>query len=192
MKLLTIIISTCALALSSAAAAQLVGTNTEALIQAIQKRDAAKATDLLAAHPTLIDTRASNGDTGLIIALRASDSEWTGFLLQKGANPNLAGQNGDTPLIAAAKASFDQAAEWLIALGAKVEATNKSGETPLIIAVQQRDPRLVRLLLDHGADPDHTDSVAGYSARDYASRDAHARTILKLINDKKAKASAAN
>jgi len=43
----------------------------------------------------------------------------------------------------------------------------------------------VKLLLDHGANPDHTDAVAGYSARDYATRDPRARAILKLINDKK-------
>jgi ankyrin repeat protein len=71
-----------------------------------------------------------------------------------------------------------------------VDATNRSGETALIVAVQQRDTRLVRQLLDRGADPDHADSVAGYSARDYASRDPRARDIQKLINDKKPKPAA--
>ena len=47
---------------------------------------------------------------------------------------------------------------------------------------------MVKLLLDAGADPDRTDNVAGYSARDYASRDPRSRDILKLINDKKPKA----
>jgi uncharacterized cysteine cluster protein YcgN (CxxCxxCC family) len=48
-------------------------------------------------------------------------------------------------------------------------------------------------LLDHGANADHTDAVAGYSARDYANRNSRAREIQKLINDKKPKsASAAN
>ena len=53
--------------------------------------------------------------------------------------------------------------------------------------MQQRDARLVRLLLAHGADPDRTDAVAGYSARDYATRDTRSRDIQKLINDKKPK-----
>jgi ankyrin repeat protein len=61
------------------------------------------------------------------------------------------------------------------------------GETPLIIAVQQRETPIVRLLLDAGADPDRTDAAAGYSARDYATRDTRARDILKLIEDKKPK-----
>ena len=188
MKSLRIAFAVVALALVSAPAlAQLSGTDSQMFIDAVKKRDGDKATQLITSHPTIIDTRAEDGDTGLIITLRASDSDWAGYLLNKGADPNLPGRNGDTPLIAAAKASFDQGAEWLISLGAKVDETNRSGETPLIIAVQQRDERLVRLLLAHGADPDHTDSVAGYSARDYAARDEHARAILKLINDKKPK-----
>jgi ankyrin repeat protein len=191
MKSLKIAFAACALALACApAAAQMGGTDSQAFIDAVQKRDAAKAIGLIASHPTIVDTRADNGDTGLIIALRAGDEEWAGFFLKKGADPNLPGEKGDTPLIAAAKASFDQAAEWLIALGARVDGTNKAGETPLIIAVQRRDERLVRLLLNNGADPDHTDSVAGYSARDYATRDQRARAILKLIEQKKPKAAA--
>ncbi len=187
MKSLNIAFAMGALILVSApAVAQLSGTDTQAFVDAVQKRDGAKATDLLATHPTIVDTKDANGDTGLIITLRASDQDWAGFLLNKGADPNTAGANGDTPLITAAKASFDQAAEWLIGLGAKVDATNRSGETPLIIAVQQRDERLVKILLARGADPDRADSVAGYSARDYAKRDAHARNILKLIDSAKA------
>jgi hypothetical protein len=48
----------------------------------------------------------------------------------------------------------------------------------------------VKLLLDHGADPDKTDAAAGYSARDYATRDPRAREILMLINNKKPTGSA--
>ena len=55
------------------------------------------------------------------------------------------------------------------------------------IAVQQRDAPLVKILLQAGADPDRTDAVAGYSARDYAIRDARAREILKMIEAKKPK-----
>jgi uncharacterized protein len=160
-------------------------------IDAVQKRDGDKATDLIASHPTIIDARNAKGDTGLIIAIRASDRDWTGFLLNKGADPNLQGANGDTPLITAAKSGFDEAAQWLIGLGARVDGTNKMGETPLIIAVQQRDVPLVKTLLAAGADPDHSDAAAGYSARDYATRDARARDILKLINDKKPKSASA-
>ena len=59
------------------------------------------------------------------------------------------------------------------------------GETPLIIAVQNRDLALVRLLLANGADPDRTDSAAGFSARDYARRDTRSRELLAAIEASK-------
>ncbi|HEY7005162.1 MAG TPA: ankyrin repeat domain-containing protein [Sphingomicrobium sp.] len=174
--------------MSTAALAQYYGTDGEQFVAAVQKRDGDKATELVSNHPTIVDTKDGNGDTGLIITIRASDRDWTGFLLNKGADPNSHGANGDTPLIAAAKVGFDDAAGWLMTMGADVDEPNRSGETALIIAVQQRDTRFVKLLLEHGANPDKTDNVAGYSARDYANRDPRARDIQKLINDKKPKA----
>jgi ankyrin repeat protein len=168
-----------------------LGSNGDQFVEAVQKSDGDKATQLVANHPTVIDAKNGKGDTGLIIAISRSDRDWTGFLLNKGADPNLQGSGGDTPLIRAAKVGFDDAAPWLLGLGAKVDGTNRSGETALIVAVQQRDARLVKILLDAGADPDRNDAVAGYSARDYATRDPRARDILKLINDKKPKGASA-
>jgi ankyrin repeat protein len=163
------------------------GPDSQQFVDAVQKRDGDKATQLIENHPRIINARDSHGDTALIIAIKRSDSDWTGFLLHKDADPNAAGAAGDTPLIAAARVGFDEAAEWLLGLGAKVDEDNKMGETPLIVAVQQRDARLVKLLLDHGANPDKTDAAAGYSARDYAKRDPRAREILRMIDNKKPK-----
>lgn len=173
------------------AAAQVLTTPGAELVEAVKKSDGDKATQLLESSPKgIVDTKDGDGNTGLIIAINRSDEPWTGFLLKKGADPNAPGKDGDTPLIAAARVGFEQAMEWLIGLGAKVDADNRMGETPLIIAVQQRDLPLVRLLLKHGANPDKTDSAAGYSARDYARRDPRAREILSLINEVKPKGAA--
>jgi ankyrin repeat protein len=162
------------------------------LVDAIKKSDGDKALQILSSHSSgIVDTKDGDGNTGLIIAISRSDEQWTGFLLNKGADPNLAGKGGDTPLIAAAKVGFENAIEWLLGLGAKVDAPNKMGETPLIVAVQQREVPIVRLLLNRGANPDKTDNAAGYSARDYATRDPRAREILKLIDEKRPKAVAA-
>ena len=192
MKSLKIFLAAAGLALISApAVAQLASNDAQDFLDAVQKRDGNKATNLIQTHPTVIDTKDGKGDTSLIVVIRAGDRDWTGFMLRNHADPNMQGAGGDTPLIAAAKSGFDEAAPWLLGLGAKVDGTNRAGETPLIIAVQQRDARLVKILLDAGADPDHTDNVAGYSARDYATRDTRARDILKLINDKKPKGGSA-
>lgn len=191
MKSLKIVVAAVGLVLvSTPVAAQLAGNDGQDFVDAVQKRDGDKATNLIDKHPTIIDTKNGDGDTGLIIAIRGDDTDWTGFLLRKGADPNMQGAHGDTPLITAAKSGFEEAVPWLLGLGAKVDGTNRNGETALIIAVQQRDPKMVKLLLDAGADPDKTDNVAGYSARDYATRDNRARDILQLINNKKPKGGA--
>ena len=91
-------------------------------------------------------------------------------------------------LIAAARIGFLGAAADLVRLKAKVDAANSMGETALIVAVQQRQTEIVKLLLAAGANPDRSDSAAGYSARDYAKRDTRSREILKLIEAKKPKA----
>jgi ankyrin repeat protein len=180
--------------LSAPAAAQLVGgyAGTE-FVEAVRKSDGDKVTQLLRDHPTgLVDARDSDGNTALIIAVARRDEEWTGFLLNENADPNLGGKGGDTPLITASRIGFDQGVEWLLGMGAKVDGANRMGETPLIVAVQQRQTPIVRRLLAAGADPDRTDTAAGYSARDYARRDTRARDILKLIEDKKPKTAAAH
>jgi ankyrin repeat protein len=181
MKLFGIAVAAVIAAASTGAVAQVSTPNSYAFIDAVKSSDGDKATQLVTLHPTVINSRDDAGNTALLIAIKRDDTNWTGFLLGKGADPDLPGVGGDTPLIAAARIGFEDAAEWLIGLGAKVDAPNKMGETPLIIAVQQRNTRLVKLLLEHGANPDRSDAAAGYSARDYAKRDSRAREILSLI-----------
>lgn len=180
MRRLTIVAAMCLLAsLSAPAFAQLA--DSVAFVEAVRKSDGDKVTELLNKRPLgLLDSRAEDGDTALIIALARRDEEWTAFLLGKGASPDLAGRNGDTPLITASRVGFSDAVDWLLAEKARVNADNKMGETALIIAVQQHQLPITRTLLRAGADPDKTD-FAGYSARDYAKRDPRARDILRLI-----------
>lgn len=157
-------------------------------VEAVRASNGDKVNELLNATANkagLLNARNYAGDTALIVAVSRRDEDWTGFLLNNGADPNLVGQGGETPLIAAARAGFFDAVGWLLGLGAKVDAPNRSGETALVAAVQARQPLIVKTLLAAGADPDKADSVAGFSARDYAARDPRAREISKLIEAKK-------
>jgi ankyrin repeat protein len=181
-----ILAAAAAAVLAAPASAQLGTEKGQDFLQAVKERDGNKAEQMLGDNPKLlVNTRDLDGNTALIIAVGRSDETYTGYLLNKGADPNLAGKGGDTPLIIAARLGFAQGVEWLLGMGARVDATNKMGETALITAVMQRQKPVVRMLLDAGADPDKTDTAAGYSARDYAKRDPRARDILTMIEAKK-------
>lgn len=171
-------------------AAQLTGGDHGAdFVDAVKKSDGDKANQLLSENPKgIINARDDDGNTALLIAVQRGDDAYTAFLLNKGADPNLPGKGGDTPLIVAARMGYQQGVEWLIGMGAKVDAANRMGETPLITAVQQRQTAIARMLLAAGADPDKTDTAQGFSARQYAERDPHARDILNLINGRKSAA----
>ena len=150
-------------------------------LKAVRDGDGAKATELAdSSGPGVINYRGTDGDAAIHAVTRLRNQSWMGFLLQKGADVDLAGRDGDTPLIIAARNGFKDGAERLLAQGAKIDKANKLGETALIAAVQQRQPAMVRLLLAKGADPAKTDRV-GYTARDYAKRETRFPELLKLI-----------
>jgi ankyrin repeat protein len=188
-KRLRFVIAIAALAvIGTPVAAQQLTTPSYDFIKAVKDRNGDKATQLISDNPIgILNSRDETGNTGLIIAIARQDSDWTAFLINKGADPNLGGKGGDTPLITAARVGFEDAVEWLVSQGAKIDLPNKMGETPLIVAVQQRQIPIVKVLLGAGANPDKTDSAAGLSARDYAARDTRSRQILQIIEARKPK-----
>ena len=189
MNWLKVVAPALAVVLSPATAAAQSSFMSGDFVAAVRSRDGTKAMDLLRSRGNIVlNTRDDKGETALNVAIARRDDEWTGFLLNQGADPNLAGRNGDTPLIAAARVGYLGAAADLIRLRVKVDGANRMGETALIVAVQQRQPAVVKLLLAAGANPDRADSAAGLTARDYAKRDTRSREILKLIEAKKPKA----
>jgi ankyrin repeat protein len=191
-KILNILIAAVGLgAIAAPAGAQYVNPQ-DKFVQAVKDRDGTKAMEALNDSPTgVLNARDGEGNTPLLIAIARSDGEWTPFLISKGADVNLPGKGGDTPLIAAARVGYLDAVEWLLKAGAQVDQDNRMGETPLIVAVQQRQLPIVKLLLDVGANPDKPDSAAGYSARDYATRDTRSRRLLQMIEAKKPKPTSA-
>lgn len=174
-------IAAAAISFSAPAAAQF--SDSYNFLKAVKDRDGEEATKFLSQPGTVIvNTRDhSSGQTALHIVVERRDNTWLGFLLQKGANPNLSDKEGTTPLILATQLRFVDGVRTLLAKNAKVNDTNRQGETALILAVHIRDTELVRLLLANGADPDRADTLAGKSARDYAKEDRRSAAILAEI-----------
>lgn len=164
------------------AAGQINGSDGEAFLEAIEEGDNDAALPLIEQPGSrVVNYKGYKGETALHIATRKREREWIGYLLKKGADPNIGDRNGDTALMIASRIGLDEAVEWMLGKGAQVDATNRRGETALIIAVQQKQPRVIERLLEAGANPDKSDHAAGYSARDYAKRDSRNPRILELI-----------
>ncbi|HEX9932484.1 MAG TPA: ankyrin repeat domain-containing protein [Allosphingosinicella sp.] len=152
-------------------------------LKAVRSRDGAKVTEIVS-NPgsTAINARdRDSGEGALHILARGRDMGWLGYLLSRGARPDLQDNQGNTPLIVAAQIGWAEGAEALLSRRANVNLANNRGETPLILAVQRRDAAMVRLLMSRGADPNRADSVVGLTALDYARRDARAAPILRLL-----------
>lgn len=151
-------------------------------LKAVKDKDGTVVTELLEAPgSTVVNARdLSTGETGLHIATARRDVTWVQFLLQKGANPNIADKGGVTPLMLACQLGFIEGVEALAKRGARVDVANNAGETPLISAVHRRDVPMVRVLLKAGADPDRTDN-SGRSARDYAELAGSGSALLDEI-----------
>ncbi|MEH6757121.1 MAG: ankyrin repeat domain-containing protein [Parasphingorhabdus sp.] len=181
LRLLAAVFFTFSLVLPGVANAQF--SDSYNFLKAVKDRDGAEATKFLNEPGTVIVNTKDNstGETALHIVVARRDSAWTGFLLQKGANPNIQDKNGISPLMVAVQLRFVEGARVLLNQNADANQANNQGETALIRAVQLLDIEMTRLLLENGADPDRTDTLAGLSARDYATRNRRAAAILAEI-----------
>jgi ankyrin repeat protein len=152
-------------------------------LKAVRDRDGDKVGAIVSdPRSTAINARdGGSGEGALHVLVRGRDATWLRFLLARGARPDLQDNQGDSPLIAAARIGWAEGAEILLDRRANVNLANSRGETALIFAVQRRDLPMVRLLMASGADPNRSDSVAGYSALDYARRDNRAAAVLRIL-----------
>jgi ankyrin repeat protein len=110
----------------------------------------------------------SGGLTPLAFAAREGDIESAKLLLDAGADVNQITNYGWTPLLIATNNRHYKLAAYLIERGANVNLANKGAWTPLYLATDNRNieggdfpvPKpdtdnleFIRILLDHGADP---------------------------------------
>ena len=175
-----------AMTAAAPAAAQDIGSDGDHFLTAVKEGNGSKAMELAEAPgSTVVNYRGVDGNAALHLAARAKNGNWISYLLGKGADPNIGDKNGDTPMILATRLGYSEGVARLLMRRAQVDKTNKLGETALIVAVQQRQPGIVRMLLEAGANPDKADYAAGYSARDYAKRDTRSAELLRLIESVK-------
>jgi uncharacterized protein len=127
---------------------------TTALHWAAHESDTDLARMLIAAGA---DVRAVNeyGATPMSAAAENGDTRMLEILLRAGADVESPNPEGQTALMAVARTGHVDAALLLLRKGANPNARESwGGQTALMWAAAQSQPRMVRLLLDHGAKVD--------------------------------------
>ena len=164
-------------------------SDTYTFLQGVKDRDGDKVTPLVnkPGAPVLNARDPNTGETAIHIVVKRHDMTWLGFLLGKGAQPDLKDRAGNTPLLVAAQTGDAESARTLISYGASVNAINGNGETALILAVHGRDTTMVRVLIANGANPGTRDTIAGKSAAEYAAEDSRGAAIVKILAEAKPK-----
>jgi len=109
-----------------------------------------------------VDARDDKRSTPLHIASRRGPSKLVKLLLERGANPNAQNDKGWTPLhIASQEGTVDivqqegaiDIVQCLIERGADVNLGDSDGRTPLHVASNNKNTKIMALLMEHGADP---------------------------------------
>jgi ankyrin repeat protein len=125
-----------------------------------------------------LDVAGPDGETAVHVAAAADAREAMAFLLEHGLSPDA---GTVTPLGRALEAGHAETARMLLARGADANAAVGSARQPaLVYAARTGDAGLLRLLLDHDADPDRAGADGLTAIAHAAARDdgAMTRTLL--------------
>ena len=119
------------------------------------KRGRLHTVELLLQHKADVNAQDSRKITPLMEAINHNQAEVAHLLLLHGANPNMEDNIGRAVLYYAIEELYDNTAEDfitdLLAHGANPNLPNRYGVSPLQFAQHYGQPRLVRLLKQHGA-----------------------------------------
>ena len=119
------------------------------IIKAAKHGDVAALKSLLAADPSLIDARDTDGSTALHCATWKGHHEVVDALLKAGSDVNAQNQNehwGTTPLHAAAHANQASIAKLLLDHGANTKALDMEGRTPFFHTTFHKAKAVAKLL----------------------------------------------
>jgi ankyrin repeat protein len=122
------------------------------LMETLRNGDRLRFKKMLKEDPRAASLKGAGGATPLMYAALYGDSDSVRLLLENGADPNVKNDAGATALMWAAH-DLDKT-RLLLERGADPNARSDDGRTPLITAAGQfGSGPIVKLLLDHGANP---------------------------------------
>jgi ankyrin repeat protein len=122
-----------------------------------------------------------DGSTALMGAATADCEACVRLLLEHGAEAKAKTASGYTALHSASYEGNSAIVKQLLDAGSPVSAADERGLTPLMMAANSRtkDPEVVRMLLNRGADPEAKDS-SGRTAAEWARIGAR-RDVVRLL-----------
>jgi ankyrin repeat protein len=145
--------------------------------------DTAKAEQLLAQQPALLNARWMHNETVLHFLAIEDYEAAVHFLLAHGAAVNTVNEFGDSPLVDMAHLGQTRIAQALLTAGANPNGpSTPHRECPLHYAAEKGNRALVTLLLDAGADPRYVNSYGEtvFDALDEAAADDRQHILVLL------------
>ncbi|XP_040920115.1 ankyrin repeat and SOCS box protein 2-like isoform X2 [Toxotes jaculatrix] len=134
---------------------------------------------LLRAYPDSVNRRSLTNQTALLLAAGRGHVSCVDFLLQHGADPNIANKDRDTPLFTACEHPSEAIVELLLRSGAQVNLSCSQGATALHEACRNGHVKLCRMLLETGASL-HTRNIYGIQPFFTAAQQGHVNVIHLL------------
>ena len=114
-------------------------------------------------HGAHIDVKTEDGANALLYACTKGQSESVIILLEAGADVNITTPDGNTILhLAVSGCCSKETLHKTVLHGVDVNAVNSNHQTALLLACGAAQNECVQLLLVNGADPNISESIAGY------------------------------
>lgn len=151
-----------------------------AMVEALRQDDLPSFLRAAKADPSLLNARGPEGSTPFMYAVLYADTATLARLLKLGADPNKGNDVKATALMWAAR-DFDKA-RLLVNHGADVNARSDDHRTALMIAARRPgSARIVKFLLDKGANPNPNSKPVGESSPLLEALTAGDETVAKLL-----------